>query len=88
MVKPIKMKSIEDIERVNSIASKYPYDIWIHGKSGIADAKSILGMFILELDEPLFLVVSDDVDCDDLLKNLEAYLAATGKLKNDCIRNG
>lgn len=74
MIKSIKMKDIKDIEKVNDIVSKYPFDIWIHGKSGMADAKSILGMFILKLDEPLFLVVPDDSDSDRLFRELEEYL--------------
>jgi hypothetical protein len=74
MIKPIKIKKIEDIEKVNAIVSQYPFDIWIHGKSGMADAKSILGMFILKLDEPLTLVVPDDVDTNKLFKELSEYL--------------
>lgn len=74
MVKPIKMKNVQDIEKVNSIVSKYPFDIWIHGKSGMADAKSILGMFILKLDEPLTLVVPDNDDYGKLFDELEEYL--------------
>lgn len=74
MVKPIKMKNVQDIEKVNSIVSKYPFDIWIHGKSGMADAKSILGMFILKLDEPLTLVIPDDVDAHQLFAELDEYI--------------
>jgi len=74
MIKPIKIKKVEDIEKVNAIVSQYPYDIWIHGKSGMADAKSILGMFILKLNEPLTLVVPDDVDSRQLFKELQDYL--------------
>ncbi|MHB8063505.1 MAG: HPr family phosphocarrier protein [Ruminiclostridium sp.] len=74
MIKPIKIKRIEDIEKVNAIVSQYPFDIWIHGKSGMADAKSILGMFILKLDEPLTLVVPDDADSSKLFKELNEYL--------------
>lgn len=74
MVRPIKLKKIEDIEKVNSIVSRYTFDIWIHGKSGMADAKSILGMFILKLDEPLTLVVPDNVDTKSLFKELSEFL--------------
>lgn len=74
MIKPIKIKNVEDIEKVNAIVSQYPFDIWIHGKSGMADAKSILGMFILKLNEPLTLVVPDDVDYSKLFKELDEYL--------------
>ncbi len=74
MVRPIKIKKIEDIEKINRIVSQYSFDIWIHGKSGMADAKSILGMFILKLDEPLTLVVPDDVDTSKLFKELDEYM--------------
>lgn len=74
MVKPIKIKNVEDIEKINTIVSNYPYDIWIHGKSGMADAKSILGMFILKLDEPLTLVIPDDVDYTRLFDDLKDYI--------------
>jgi hypothetical protein len=74
MIRPIKIKKIEDIEKVNAIVSRYSFDIWIHGKSGMADAKSILGMFILKLDEPLTLVVPDNVNTKELFKELEDFL--------------
>ncbi len=74
MVKPIKIKNVEDIETINRIVSQYPFDIWIHGKSGMADAKSILGMFILKLDEPLTLVVPDEADTTKLFKELDQYM--------------
>ncbi|OPX43771.1 hypothetical protein CLHUN_22510 [Ruminiclostridium hungatei] len=74
MVKPIKIKNVKDIEAINRIVSQYPFDIWIHGKSGMADAKSILGMFILKLDEPLTLVVPDDADTNKLFKELDQYM--------------
>ena len=74
MVKPIQIKKVEDIDKINKIVSKYPFDIWIHGKSGMADAKSILGMYILQLNEPLTLVIPDDVDSDRLFKELKEYL--------------
>lgn len=71
MMRPIKVKNIKDIERINSIVCKYPFDIWIHGKSGMVDAKSILGMYALILKEPISLVIPDDVNYDSLFKELE-----------------
>ena len=74
MTRAIKVKNTDDIQKINRIVTKYSYDIWIHGKSGMVDAKSLLGMFLLSLNEPLSLVVEDDVDASDLLKDLEDYL--------------
>lgn len=74
MVKSIRIKDIKDIEKINRTVSKYSFDIWIHGKSGMADAKSLLGMFILQLHEPLSLVVPDDADFEKLFDELKEYL--------------
>ena len=74
MTRAIKVKNTDDIQKINRIVTQYSYDIWIHGKSGMVDAKSLLGMFLLSLNEPLSLVVEDDVDATDLLKDLADYL--------------
>ena len=74
MTRAIKVKNTDDIQKINRIVTRYGYDIWIHGKSGMVDAKSLLGTFLLSLNEPLSLVVEDDVDASDLLKDLEDYL--------------
>lgn len=74
MKKPIKVKSIENIQKINGIVGKYPFDIWIHSKSGMVDAKSILGIFALSLNEELFLVTDDDVDAHKLYAELEEYM--------------
>ena len=74
MTRGIRVKNTDDIQKINRIVTKYPYDIWIHGKSGMVDAKSLLGMFLLSLNEPLQLVVEDDVDASALLKDLSEYL--------------
>ncbi|MFB5678466.1 HPr family phosphocarrier protein [Paenibacillus terreus] len=74
MMTPIRVKDVNDIEKINKIVSNYTYDIWIHSKSGMADAKSILGMYVLKLDEPLTLVVPDNVNPKKLFKELEEFI--------------
>ena len=74
MTRAIRVKNTEDIQQINKIVTKYSFDIWIHGKSGMVDAKSLLGMFLLSLNEPLKLVVEDDIDTRKLFKELEDYL--------------
>ena len=77
MTKAIKVKNTEDIQAINSIVTEFPFDIWIHGKSGMVDAKSLLGMFLLSLNEPLSLVIEDDIDAKlvkKLFSDLEDYL--------------
>ncbi len=74
MTRGIRVKNTDDIQQINRIVIKYDFDIWIHGKSGMVDAKSLLGMFLLSLNEPLQLVVDDDVDATNLLNELADYL--------------
>ena len=74
MTRGIRVKNTQDIQKINAIVSQYSFDIWIHGKSGMVDAKSLLGMFILGLNEPLSLVIEDDVDPKSLFKDLKDYL--------------
>ena len=62
MTRGIRVKNTDDIQKINKIVTKYGFDIWIHGKSGMVDAKSLLGMFLLSLNEPLQIVLEDDED--------------------------
>ena len=62
MTRGIRVKNTDDIQKINKIVTRYGFDIWIHGKSGMVDAKSLLGMFLLSLNEPLQIVLEDDVD--------------------------
>ena len=72
MTRGIRVKNTDDIQKINKIVTRYGFDIWIHGKSGMA--KSLLGMFLLSLNEPLQIVREDDVDPTALFKDLKDYL--------------
>lgn len=74
MTKTIRVKNTNDIQKINQIVTRYSYDIWIHGKSGNVDAKSLLGMFLLGINEPLALVIPDEIDGTDLFRELGEYL--------------
>ena len=52
MTRGIRVKNTDDIQKINKIVTRYGFDIWIHGKSGMVDAKSLLGMFLLMLIRP------------------------------------
>jgi len=70
----IVVDSTEKAQELNRIASHYPFDIWVHGKSGYADAKSILGLMLFTLENDLKLVVEDDIDAKALEKDIESFL--------------
>ncbi|SHH53379.1 PTS HPr component phosphorylation site [Sporobacter termitidis DSM 10068] len=70
----IKIPTSEDAQKLNKIAEKYPFDIWVHGKSGYADAKSLLGLMLLTIETDLKLVIDDDQDTKHFEKDIEQFL--------------
>ena len=73
MTYDIMIKSSEQALRFSKIAEKYSFDIWIQGKTGQADAKSLLGLMLLTIENDVKLVVSDDVDAEALEKEIEEF---------------
>jgi len=69
----IRIVSSEQAQRLNRIAEKYPYDIWIHGRSGHADAKSMLGLMLLTIEDDVKLVVDDSVDTTELMADVAEF---------------
>ena len=73
-MKSIKI-SLELAQRVKefvNITQDYPYEILLKSGRYIVDAKSILGIFSLDLSKPIVVEVYSD-DCDDLLEKLKAF---------------
>jgi len=73
MTYDIRIKSSEQALKLSKIAEKYTFDIWTHGKSGHAHAKSILGLMLLTIENDVKLVVNDDIDSTDLEKEIEEF---------------
>jgi phosphotransferase system HPr-like phosphotransfer protein len=69
----IKIQNAQDAQNLNKIAEKYPFDIWVHGKSGYADAKSLLGLMLLTIEQDVKLVVDDDIDVELFKKDICQY---------------
>ena len=74
MVHNISIKSSEQALKLSKIADKYAFDIWIHGKSGHADAKSILGLMLLSIENDVKLVIDDKVDASEFEKEIEEFI--------------
>lgn len=75
MTRMIKANSVEDIRNINEIATRFGYDVWIHGKSVLADAKSLLGLMTLDWKtDELRVVTEDNVDPKFLYKAMSKYL--------------
>jgi len=75
MTVSIRITTSEQAQKLNRIAEKYPYEIWIHGRSGQADAKSMLGLMLLTIEDDVKVVVNEDVDTTELEKDIEEFKA-------------
>jgi phosphotransferase system HPr-like phosphotransfer protein len=64
----------ESVKRFVSIVSKYPYEIDLRSGRFVIDAKSLLGIFSLDLSKPIVLEVHSD-SCADLIAELAPFIS-------------
>ena len=69
---PIKLSFAEEVKAFVSIVNRYPYDMDLRAGRHVVDAKSILGIFSLDLSKPITMDVYDD-DCDDLIADIQPF---------------
>ena len=63
----------DHVKNFVSLVNRYPYDMDLRSGRYVVDAKSILGIFSIDLSYPIRMDIYSD-DCDDLLKALDGYL--------------
>ena len=68
----IKLSLAENVKSFVNVVSRYPYDMDLRAGRHVVDAKSILGIFSLDLSMPITLEVYAD-DCNDLLEDIKAF---------------
>ncbi len=68
----ISLEMAQKVKDFVKIVQDYPYEILLKSDKYVVDAKSILGIFSLDLSKPLTVEIYSD-DCADLLKSLEAF---------------
>ena len=69
---PIKLSFAEEVKAFVNVVSRYPFDMDLRAGRHVVDAKSILGIFSLDLSKPISLEVYSD-DCQDLVNDLKAF---------------
>ncbi|MHC1786780.1 MAG: HPr family phosphocarrier protein [Christensenellales bacterium] len=69
---PIKLSFAEEVKAFVNVVSRYPYDMDLRAGRHVVDAKSILGIFSLDLSKPIALEVYAD-DCQDLESDLKSF---------------
>ncbi len=69
----VLLNSINDIKNFVNIVSKYDYDIDLTSGRYVVDAKSIMGIFSLDLSKPIKMEIHND-DSADLIAELKPYV--------------
>ncbi len=69
----IRLSTIEDVRNFVNTVSKYDIDIDLSSGRYIVDAKSIMGIFSLDLMKPITMTAHAD-DCDALMEDIKPFL--------------
>lgn len=69
----ININTINDVKEFVSLVSKCNYDVDIVSGRYAIDAKSIMGIFSLDLSKELTLNIHSD-DCAEFLDNIKAFI--------------
>ncbi len=70
----IRLSLVENVNKFVNIVGRYPFDMDLRAGRHVVDAKSILGIFSLDLSRPIQLEIYSE-DCDELLEEIKPFLA-------------
>ena len=68
----ISLQMAQNVKEFVKIVQDYPYEIDLKSDKYVVDAKSILGIFSLDLSKPLVVEIHSD-NCDDLIAQLKKF---------------
>ena len=69
----IQLNAINDVKDFVNKVMLFNYDIDLVSGRYAIDAKSIMGIFSLDLSKPITLEVYDD-NCDDLMEEIKSFI--------------
>ncbi|MCH5266947.1 MAG: HPr family phosphocarrier protein [Lachnospiraceae bacterium] len=70
----ISLNSIDKVKAFVNDITKFNTDFDLVSGRYVIDAKSIMGIFSLDLSKPIELNIHDDDNMDDILNALKAYI--------------
>ena len=70
----IKLSLVENVNNFVNIVTRYPFEMDLRAGRHVVDAKSILGIFSLDLSKPITLEIYND-ECEALLEDIKPFLA-------------
>ena len=68
----VSLASINDVKTFVNIVSKYDFDVDLISGRYVVDAKSIMGIFSLDLSKPIDVEVMTD-DCDSFIDEIKPF---------------
>lgn len=68
----ISLTQVGQVQDFVNLVSRYPFDVDMVSGRYTVDAKSMLGIYSLDLSRPLQVLIYSD-DCEELKKALEAF---------------
>lgn len=69
----INLNSIEGVKDLCLAACKQDGKVTVKSSTYVVDGKSVMGLFSLNLSEPVIVEVEDEVVCEDLRSCLDEY---------------
>lgn len=67
------LSSINDVKDFVNIVSRFDFDVDLTSGRYVVDAKSIMGIFSLDLSKPIKVEVHDD-NCDEFLALVKKFI--------------
>ena len=70
----ISLNSIDKVKSFVNTISQFDYDFDLVSGRYVSDAKSIMGIFSLDLSKPIDLTVHAEGDAEDVMSTLKDYI--------------
>jgi phosphotransferase system HPr-like phosphotransfer protein len=69
----IMLRSINDVKDFVNVVNKYDFDVDLTSGRYVVDAKSIMGIFSLDLSKPIRVEVHAE-DCENFCNEIKAFI--------------
>ncbi len=69
----LRLSLVENVNQFVNIVSRYPFEMDLRAGRHVVDAKSILGIFSLDLSRPITLEIYSD-ECEQLMEEIKPFI--------------
>lgn len=70
---PVLLDSVDKVGDLVRILSKYRARVDMNGSTGTVDARSVLGVFSIDLSEPITLLIEECAETPRILADIKKY---------------